>query len=116
MNDSKPASKTFTFAPIPGSPAAKAGLRHGDVILSINNTPINSWDDYIEFTKVRHVRQDVAFTRNNMYMETTILLNEEPPSAPPDYFGLVNELKEAGCLPYTEEPKVLDTKPTQPSN
>lgn len=31
-----------------GSPAAEAGVRYGDILLSIDGVPTSSWDDFLE--------------------------------------------------------------------
>lgn len=50
---------TFNFEPTdtyignaqPGSPASKAGLKRGDKVIAINETPISKWQDLVETVK-----------------------------------------------------------------
>nr|WP_277999026.1 RIP metalloprotease RseP [Moorella sulfitireducens] len=43
-----PADKNIIGRVEPGMPAAQAGLRPGDKILMVNNTPVNNWRDLVQ--------------------------------------------------------------------
>ncbi len=53
------ADQPFGYAPMPplvgqvmsGKPAARAGLKRGDLILFVNGTPVRSWPEYVDLIK-----------------------------------------------------------------
>lgn len=55
---------------LPNSPAEKSGFKKGDIILSINNKPILSLNDYLEYMSSNLQNQPIKFDiiRNNKYI------------------------------------------------
>ena len=47
----------------PGSPAARAGVRYGDVLLAVNGTPTPDWQTYIEARAQRDKAMQIAIFR-----------------------------------------------------
>jgi S1-C subfamily serine protease len=47
----------------PGSPAARAGVRYGDVLLSVNGVPTPDWQAYIEARARRQSAMQIAIFR-----------------------------------------------------
>ncbi|MEM3833506.1 MAG: trypsin-like peptidase domain-containing protein [Thermoprotei archaeon] len=61
---------------IPRSPAYKAGLEEGDIIISVNNKPINSIEDLQDTLRTMHVGEivDIKFYRGNKILTTKVEL------------------------------------------
>ena len=56
-----------------GSPAEKAGLRHGDRILSVNDTPVETWDKFdIEIGTKPNRDIDLSYLRDGTTLSTTL--------------------------------------------
>ena len=56
-----------------GSPAEKAGLRHGDRILSVNDTPVETWDRFdIEIGTKPNRDIDLSYLRDGTTLSTTL--------------------------------------------
>jgi putative serine protease PepD len=64
----------------PGSPAAAAGLRPGDLVTAINGQPIRSADDLVAAVQQDHVGQSVTltYTRQGTQHTTTVTLGNAP--------------------------------------
>ncbi|MEO8216884.1 MAG: RIP metalloprotease RseP [Acidobacteriota bacterium] len=59
---------------LPGKPAAKAGLRGGDRILTVNGDPIATWDDLRVAISIRpETKLDVVFLRNGVRQTTSLV-------------------------------------------
>jgi len=89
---------------IPGSPADKAGMKKGDIIISVNGKPTPSFADYIEATEGRTSIQKMDILRDGQLIEVTLSL-EAPKDEEPDYEDMVKQLKEAGIIPEDTETK-----------
>ena len=56
-----------------GSPAARAGLRHGDQILTVDETPVETWDKFdIEIGTKPNRDIDLTFLRDGTTSSTTL--------------------------------------------
>ncbi len=64
----------------PNSPAEKAGLREGDVIVGFNNLPLSSIEDLQKLLTSEHigVRSQLTILRNNRKFTLNILPEESP--------------------------------------
>jgi len=92
---------------IPGSPADKAGMKKGDIIISVNGKPTPTFSDYIEATEDRTTVQKMDILRDGQLIEVvldlkpkTSLIEEEP-----DYEGMIEQLKLAGIIPQNFDPE-----------
>jgi len=47
----------------PGSPAERAGVRYGDVLLTVNGMPVPDWHAYIEARAKRQQAMEIAIFR-----------------------------------------------------
>jgi regulator of sigma E protease len=56
-----------------GSPAEKAGLRHGDRVLTVDETPVETWDKFdIEIGTKPNRDIDLSFLRDGSTLSTTL--------------------------------------------
>ena len=62
---------------IPGSPAARAGLRHGDVILSIDGVPVDEDHPFLNVLARRRIGQTVTLRVNRVGEELTFVVTLE---------------------------------------
>jgi S1-C subfamily serine protease len=62
---------------LPGSTAADAGVRYGDVVLQVNGVPTPTIDDYLEARKLRTYGYDLRLFRNGS--EFTLFVAFRPP-------------------------------------
>jgi putative serine protease PepD len=69
---------------VPGSPAAKAGLRPGDVITAVNGHPVASTNDFIEKVDSFRPGQTVTFTvkHDGSTKQVKVTLGTRPANAP----------------------------------
>ncbi len=63
-----------------GSPAAKAGLTQYDVIIQIDQTPVNTYDELQEILKKHKVGDTITLNiiRNRAAMQVSLVLTEKP--------------------------------------
>lgn len=61
-------------------PAAKAGLKRGDIIVEIAKSPVSSMDDFVALVRSKKVgeRLEVVYYRDNKRMTTQVTLKERP--------------------------------------
>jgi hypothetical protein len=70
---------------MPGAPAAKAGLRPGDVILRFGGAPVRTPEDLITLVRSQAPGAEVAYVlaRGDGRIEGKLTLGASPPEAPP---------------------------------
>ena len=73
-----------------GSPAARAGIRYGDVLLSVNGRRTKTVVDYIEAKDLRRDGMEIVVFRSGS--ETIEELRYEESAAPADPAAIVAEL------------------------
>lgn len=73
----------------PGSPAAGAGFQRGDKILSINDKPVQYWDDVETFIYVATLGADLTvLVQRGERVETIAILRKDLPDISEERFGL----------------------------
>src|SRR3954462_16004907 len=65
---------------LPGSTAAEAGVRYGDIVLSVNGVPTPTIDQYLEARKLRSDGFDLRLFRGGEEIEVFVAFR--PPSDP----------------------------------
>ncbi|MEY4580370.1 MAG: hypothetical protein RL701_5073 [Pseudomonadota bacterium] len=82
-----------------GSPAADAGIRYGDILLSVDGKPTTSWDDFLAARKVSTDHMLARVFRQGVEFDISIPLRPATRS-PTDILG---ELQTRGILPTARE-------------
>lgn len=62
---------------VPGSPAEKAGIQEGDVILSVNGTLLNKDNDFISIIRSKNIGETIKLRVLSMGVERTVSLKLE---------------------------------------
>jgi len=77
----------------PGSPAARAGIQYGDVLIAVNSMPTPDWSSYIEARALARGQMRVELFRagENLVFELALPTSAEPI----DPAGLLEELIES---------------------
>lgn len=79
-----------------GSPAHKAGMKYGDVIVSCNGVTTNTIADYLEAIKLNDGTQRMEILRDNQFLNVVLDMSESKKDSDeiPDYAAMVEELEE----------------------
>ena len=67
---------------LPGSPADRAGIRYGDVLLAVDGRATRSWDDYIEIRRHSGASIRVRLFRDGVEFEVDLALQRDFASDP----------------------------------
>ena len=94
----------------PGSPAARAGVRYGDVLVSVNGTPTPDWGSYVEARAKNPGSMQVDVFRAGEILTFDLIL--PPPGEPIDPLALLDELIEAGTAPLAMGDPRRDPEPS----
>jgi S1-C subfamily serine protease len=62
----------------PGSPAARAGIRYGDVLLAVNGVPTPDWTTYVQARAIRERETEIAIFRAGDELTVKLVLDLEP--------------------------------------
>lgn len=92
MNDSKQKG-LFIQVIFPNSPAAKAGVQVGDVIISVGDKPVCTYKDFIDSTAERGSSYQMEVLRNNTVIRLHVDISK-PYAKAGDYEGIVQQLEE----------------------
>lgn len=87
----------------PGSPAAVAGVRYGDILMTVNDVPTPDWAAYIE-ARARspgHMRVEVFRAGETLVFELALAA----PTEPVDPMQLLEELIEGGIPLASSAPR-----------
>lgn len=95
---------------LPGTPAARAGIRYGDVLLEVNGQRVKNFDDYIAAKNLREHGMDVVVFRAGTEKVERLVYDE---GVQPDLHTIVNLLSE-GRLGVTADHE-LPEAPEEPS-
>lgn len=83
-----------------GTPASRAGVRYGDVLISVNGVRTRSFFDYIEAKALRTDGMDLVVFRSGAEQAAALAFDEEAP--PIDPVSLVAELVSLRIVPGPE--------------
>ncbi|MCE9579431.1 MAG: PDZ domain-containing protein [Deltaproteobacteria bacterium] len=84
----------------PGSPAARAGVKYGDVLLAVNGVPTPDWGTYLEVRAAMKGPMRVEVFRGGATLAFEFDLAR--PTEPVDPMALLEELIERRALPLAE--------------
>ena len=66
-----------------GTPAARAGIRYGDVLISVNGVRTKTVSDYIEAKALRNDGMEIVVFRSGSETMETLVYDENAPAADP---------------------------------
>src|SRR4051812_30608050 len=73
-----------------GTPAARAGIRYGDILISVNGKRTRNVQEYVEAKALRNDGMDIVVFRSGT--EQVEQLRYETPAEPPDAAAILAEL------------------------
>ncbi|MFO0600703.1 MAG: PDZ domain-containing protein [Myxococcaceae bacterium] len=82
---------------LPDSPAAAAGLRYGDVLLSVNGVPTPNWVAYVKVMNERKRPMVVRVFRDGVEAEYSLDLPVDPPA--PEVPNLLTRILDSKAWP-----------------
>jgi len=80
-----------------GSPAERAGVRYGDILMAVNGVPTPDWGAYIEARARSRSEMQVEVFRAGETLRFELALPQR--SEPIDPAAMLDELLEAGMTP-----------------
>jgi S1-C subfamily serine protease len=84
-----------------GSPSREAGIRYGDILLSIDDKPTPTWDDFLSARKEVKGRFVARIFRDGVEMAILIVLRPNPQSP----LEVLAELMGGGLVPVEGGPE-----------
>lgn len=63
----------------PGSPAALAGIRYGDIVLAVNDAPTPDWGRYVEARAASRTHMSTVVFRDGEELRLEFELDTSPP-------------------------------------
>ena len=85
---------------LPGSTAAEAGVRYGDIVLSVNGMPTPNIDAYLEARKLRTDGYELRLFRDGD--EFTVFVGFRPPAD--SLTALAMQIADGRYVPHESEP------------
>lgn len=94
----------------PNSPAARAGVRYGDILVAVNGMPTPDWGAYVEARALvrGHMQVELFRAGETMVLEFALPMQNEPVDAA----TLLDELIEQGLMPLTGSGDRRDPEPS----
>jgi S1-C subfamily serine protease len=94
----------------PGSPAARAGVQYGDILVAVNGVPTPDWASYIEARSLGCGEMRVELFRAGETLTFEFALPH--PAEPVDPSALLDELIETGMMPLPSFGPRREPKPS----
>lgn len=69
---------------LPGSPAARVGIRYGDILMTVNGEPVTSLQDFLDARLLNGNRQEVEVYRDGGLLTFVIELRDMSNVSPND--------------------------------
>jgi predicted metalloprotease with PDZ domain len=91
----------------PGSPAERAGVRYGDIVLAVNGIKTPDWATFIEARGKSQTTMHLELFREGLHVEIELALATPSPIDPP---ALLAELIAEQIVPL-ERPQTKNDKP-----